>query len=367
MLHLVHPTRGHGPRTSAVATTEPAEDEIARLATVDRYEILDTPPEAAFDRITAMAAELWNAPISIISFVGRDRVYFKSHHGLAASGVSRGPGAFDSAVDPWIRLEFRYGFHVGVVLHTDDGYDLGMLSVMDRRPRRIDGQQVRRLKALAAIVMDQLDLRLSARRAARRAEVMTSEVDHRAMNSLQFVASLLHLQSRAVSSPATSRQLAIAANRVLAVARAHRAFSADETADRVPVVAYLRQLCGELSGILGGDIKVEGIEVSIPKAQIQAIGLITNELVTNAKKHGGGQITVALKSGAGGQHELCVLDEGEGLPEGFAADRAAGDGIGMTVVSALVAQLHGRISAHTNPAGHPAGRGTCFAVAFPAA
>jgi two-component sensor histidine kinase len=361
MLHLVHPAKDHSP--DSLATTEPAEDKLVRLAAVKRYAILDTPPEVAFDRITALAADLFGAPIAILSFVGLDRVCFKSHHGLRETELSRGPGGSGSALDPWIRLQFRHGFHVGVMLRTRDGHTLGQLSVIDRRPRRVDKQQVRRLKSLAAIVMDQLEFRLAARDAAERAEILTSEVDHRAMNSLQLIASLLHLQSRAVDSPTTSKQLTAAANRVLAVARVHRAFSIDETADRVPVVAYLRKLCGELSEILSTDIKVEGVEASVPKTQVLAIGLITNELVTNAKKHGAGQITVALRSGPEGQHELCALDEGPGLPEGFAADRPQGDGIGMRVVAALVAQLEGRISAYSSPTG----QGSCFTVAFPAA
>jgi two-component sensor histidine kinase len=361
MLHLVSSTEGHSSRSAASAPVGPVEDELVRLAIVKRYEILDTPPEEAFDRITALAADLFGAPIAILSFVGLNRVSFKSHHGLGETEVSRGPGASGAALDPWIRGRFKNGFHVSVPLCTSDGYELGKLSVVDRRPRHIDEQQVHRLKSLAAIVMDRLDLRLAALDAARHAEMMSSEVDHRAMNSLQLIASLLHLQSRAVSSPATSQQLTAAANRVLAVARVHRAFSIAEPTEQVPIVAYLGKLCGELSTILGADIKVEGVEASVSKAHILAIGLVVNELVTNAKKHGGGQITVALRSSLDGQHELCVLDEGPGLPEGFAADRPGGEGIGMKVVSALVAQLHGRISAAANPAG----RGSCFAVAFP--
>lgn len=361
MLHLVHPTKGDVLDSSKFAMTAPAEDELVRLAVVNRYAILDTPPEAAFDRVTALAADLFGAPISIISFVGLNRVSFKSHHGLDETDVSRGPGMSGFALDPWLRLWFKHGFHVGVPLTTRDGYELGRLSVIDRRPRRFDNQQIRRLRLLAAMVMDQLDLRLSARDAAARAEVMTSEIDHRAMNSLQLIASLLHLQSRTVGSPATSQQLTAAANRVLAVARVHRAFSTGETADRVPIVAYLGKLCGELSNILGADIKIEGVETSVSKAHILAIGLLVNELVTNAKKHGRGQITVALRPGPDGQHELCVLDEGPGLPEGFAANRPTGEGIGMKVVAALVAQLEGRLSAHSNPAGP----GSCFTVAFP--
>jgi two-component sensor histidine kinase len=334
---------------------------------VKRYDILDTPPEEAFDRIAAFAADLFSAPIALISFVGQDRVYFKSHHGLPDTDVSRGPGVSTSALGPWLQLRFEHGFHTGAPLRTRDGYELGKLSVIDHRPRRVDEQQIRRLRSLATIVMDRLDLRLSAREAATRAEVLSNEVDHRAMNSLQLIASLLSLQSRAASSPATAHQLSAAANRVLAVARVHRSFSADEALSHVPVVANLRELCGELSDILAIDIKVEGLEASVPKTQILAIGLIVNELVTNAGKHGGGQIAVTFRSTPDGWHELLVVDHGKGLPEGFTVDRSEGNGIGMKVVTALVTQLNGKLSARCNPVDHAGGSGSCFTVAFPAA
>jgi two-component sensor histidine kinase len=347
-------------------TVEAAEDEAARLAILKRYDICSTPPEVGFDRIAAMAADLLAAPIAIISFVDSDRVWFKSHYGLAETGADRGPGAAASALAPWLQLKFKHGFHVGAPLCTLGGHELGRLTVIDRRPRRVDSQLIRRLKTLAAMVMDCLELRLAAHAAAARAVAMASEADHRAMNSLQLIASVLRLQSDAVGPPVAARQLAAAANRVLTVARVHRAFCAHETLDRVPIVPYLRQLCGELSEILTAEISIDGAEATISKAQILPIGLVVNELVTNAKKHGGGRITVDLRCTADGQRELCVHDEGPGLPAGFSVDHPGSDGIGMTVVRALAGQLNGTISARSNSVRHPGKAGSCFMVSFPA-
>ncbi|HTG26542.1 MAG TPA: histidine kinase dimerization/phosphoacceptor domain -containing protein, partial [Reyranella sp.] len=120
---------------------------------------------------------------------------------------------------------------------------------------------------------------LASRRAAAQAVTMAGENDHRTMNSLQFVASLLNLQSRAVHSAEAAGQLTIAANRVSAVARVHRTFAAEPNAERLPVLAYLRRLCGELSDILETAVEIDGLEASIPTEQILALGLITNELV----------------------------------------------------------------------------------------
>jgi two-component sensor histidine kinase len=361
MLQIVGPATGRRPKPPGISV----EDEAARLETVKRYDVLDTPPEEGLDRISATAADLLDAPISIISFVGPDSVYFKSRFGLQETKVARGPGSAAAALTPWLQTNFKNGFHIGASLRTPDGHELGKLSVVDRRPRRIDGQQVRRLKALAAIVMDRLDLRLREHKAAARTMALSREVDHRVTNSLQFIASVLNLQSQAVESPTSAKQLTAAANRVMAVARVHRAFCAHGTADRVPVVGYLRHLCGELSGILGAKIDVEGVEASVPKSQIQAIGLIVNELASNARKHGAGRITVTLLSTPDKQLELCVRDEGMGLPANHSA--AQPGGIGMQVVEALASQLDGTFAFNFNPAGHPCGAGSCFSVTFPAA
>ena len=65
-------------------------DEEARIDVVRKYEILDTPPDGAFDRITALAARLFSAPIAIVSVVDTDRIWFKSHTVWTASPRSTG-------------------------------------------------------------------------------------------------------------------------------------------------------------------------------------------------------------------------------------------------------------------------------------
>jgi two-component sensor histidine kinase len=357
MLNLVESTQHN--HADALPST-PAE--AGRLAALKRYDILDTPQEAAFDHITALAADLFKAPISIISFLDGGRLWFKSHHGLDATEIKWGRDATSSAVELRLRREFNPGFFACAPLRTPDGHDLGTLCVIDHHSRQIEPAEIRHLEALAKIVIDLLELRLAKKNASARAGLMAAEIDHRAMNSLQFVASLLHLQSRAVGAEA-GRQLATAANRVLAVARVHRNFAAEATADRIPVLAYLRRLCGELSDILAAPVAVEGSEASIPTRHILAIGLVVNELVTNAKKHGDGAIKVTFCAREDGQYELCVLDRGAGLPEGFSLGATRADALGMKVVAALTSQLDGKLSAGPNPAGP----GACFTLVFPAA
>ena len=93
MLHIVEAEKGYSRRTFASVTAACTDNEARVPAIVDRYEILDTPPEPAFDRITALAADLFDAPISIISFLDGNRLWFKSHHGFAPTEISWAPGS----------------------------------------------------------------------------------------------------------------------------------------------------------------------------------------------------------------------------------------------------------------------------------
>jgi hypothetical protein len=75
-----------------------AAAEARRMAAVRRFDVLDTPPDGAFDRITSMAARLLGVPIAIVSIVDTDRVWFKSHHGIDVDEIGREPGPCASAV-----------------------------------------------------------------------------------------------------------------------------------------------------------------------------------------------------------------------------------------------------------------------------
>ncbi|MEA5449716.1 GAF domain-containing protein, partial [Leptolyngbya sp. CCNP1308] len=75
-----------------------SSDDAERLAAVQRYQILDTPPDEALDRITAIAARLFQVPIALVTVVDHDRIWFKSRHGLAIEQIDREPGLCASAI-----------------------------------------------------------------------------------------------------------------------------------------------------------------------------------------------------------------------------------------------------------------------------
>lgn len=352
-------------------------DEALRMAAVRRYDILDTPPDGAFDRITALAARRFNVPISIISIVDEDRIWFKSRHGLSVDQIGRDPGLCASAIlsndphiltdasvdprslaNPLVAGDFGLRFYAGVPLTTSDGHNLGTLCVIDKEARPVDQSQIDDLKDFAAIVMDQIETQLSARRAVSEAELMAKEIDHRVMNSLQFVSSLLSMQSRSIGNADAVAHLKLAANRVAAVAQVHRHFFA-EGVDHASCITFLRRLCADLESVLDREIHVDGDEGDVPTIWVQPIGLIVNELVTNAAKHGQGVIEVRFDID-GDAYELIVSDDGRSLPKDF-DPAAASNSLGMRVVTSLARQLGGELTSGHRPDG-----GSCFKVSFQA-
>jgi GAF domain-containing protein len=156
--------------------------EAERLRAVRRYDILDTPPDGAFDRVTRLAASILAVPIAIISIVDEDRIWFKSKVGVDVRQVDRVPGLCASAIlqdEPWIiedarrdprslanplvAGDFGLQFYAGAPLRTHDGFNLGTMCVIDRHPRSFLHRDRQVLEDLAAIVVDELELRLSAR------------------------------------------------------------------------------------------------------------------------------------------------------------------------------------------------------------
>lgn len=173
------------------------ERETQRLAALRRYNVLDTPPDRAFDRVSALASRICNAPVALITIVDTDRIWFKSRHGLDVDQVDRDPGLCASAIlqgEPWIvedartdprtlanplvAGEFGLQFYLGIPLRTSDGHNLGVLCVLDFEPRAASEREVLDLTDLASVVIDELELRLaSARQVALETELRVQAED----------------------------------------------------------------------------------------------------------------------------------------------------------------------------------------------
>jgi PAS domain S-box-containing protein len=164
------------------------EDE--RLAELISYGILDTSPEDAFDRLTALAAQLFEAPIALVSLVDDQRQWFKSRIGLEAQSIGRelafcahlldkGRDAMLVVTDATQDDRFRDNplvtgapdirFYAGAALTTRSGHNLGALCVIDTEARTTRKTptpgQLAQLRTLAKIVVDELELRRANREA----------------------------------------------------------------------------------------------------------------------------------------------------------------------------------------------------------
>lgn len=154
----------------------PADER--RLQEVQRYAILDTPADPSLDRVSALAAELFDVPVSLITVVDRDRIWFKSVVGLdGVTQISLDPGLCSSAIqqsepyviesartdsrtkaNPLVTGGFGLQFYAAAPLETPSGERLGTLCVIDREPRVFSPRQAKILSRLAAIAMDEIEM-----------------------------------------------------------------------------------------------------------------------------------------------------------------------------------------------------------------
>ena len=194
-------------------------------------------------------------------------------------------------------------------------------------------------------------------------QLLSKESDHRLLNGLQLIASLLSVQSRSTKTPEAAAQLTIAANRVATLGRVHRHLHTLDHVESVEFKQYLEKLCHDLADMASSEFPerslcVEGAELKIPSVTAIPLGFIASELITNSIKYAKGKITVSLQTAPNGDYALSVSDDGPGLPAAF--DPAATHGLGMKIIAALVRQIHGELAF----AKGDHGQGTRFSVLF---
>jgi PAS domain S-box-containing protein len=165
------------------------ENEAERLNALRRYQILDTPPEPAFDRIAEMAANFFDVPMAGVSLVDEDRVWFKSRVGINVHQTARDTGLCSSAMlsqgvyhlsdaahdQHALRHSFvadlGIRFYAAAPLRNHEGFNLGTVWVLDQNPRELASSEAEMLRALAALAMNQMELRLYAEKVAQLEQV----------------------------------------------------------------------------------------------------------------------------------------------------------------------------------------------------
>ena len=219
---------------------------------------------------------------------------------------------------------------------TDDFVDL-LVSALTQAVAQV---KLTRERDAAAAALQASNERLEA--IVARQAVLLREVNHRVANSLQLVASLVHMQTSALSDEASVAALRDTQARIGAIMQVHRRLYTSEDVEQVDIGEYLRGLVDELGQSLsaGGRrpilLEAESIKLSTDKAV--ALGVVVAELITNACKYAyaedaHGEVRVRFVSTAEGEAELSVEDDGVGVPEDGL--KAKGTGLGQTVIAAM--------------------------------
>ncbi|MEP0849011.1 MULTISPECIES: PAS domain S-box protein [Cyanophyceae] len=185
------------------------KNEAARLEAIHQYQILDTDPEAAFDDLTQITAQICGTPIALINLFDENRQWFKSKVGLDISQVPRDIGLSPAcinrgdvliipdtladeqfATNPVVNSSPHIRFYAGAPLITPEGQTIGVLCVVDTVPRQLSSQQVEALKALSRQVVSQLELRRNLaeeKRHIARAKTLEAKLSTREKDLFDFL------------------------------------------------------------------------------------------------------------------------------------------------------------------------------------
>ncbi|MEW7847711.1 ATP-binding protein [Massilia aurea] len=396
-------------------------DEDARLAVLDSFGILDTPPERSFDDVVRMVSQLLDAPIAAVNLIARGRQWFKSEIGLGVSEMPLDDSICRFALlqqeqmiipdtltdprfsgNPLVTVEGGLRFYAGAVLRTRDGVPLGTLCVLDNKPRPegLSEQQQFMLTTMAHQVMSQIELR----RALADQEALNEALRHADQRKDEFLAMLAH-ELRNPLAPIVSAATMLS-NFELEPSMVQRA--ADIIARQAGHMTSLIDDLLDVSRVTRGKVELEFVELDLKDVLADAIEqvrpliekhdhrlvlemmparalvvgdrkrlvqVMTN-LLSNAAKYTleGGRVEVRLAT-RNKMIDVSIRDDGIGMsPELIASafdlfsqgtrglDRSQGGlGIGLALVRSLLKLHGGEVSASS---GGP-GCGSTFQVTLP--
>ena len=184
-------------------------------------------------------------------------------------------------------------------------------------------------------------------------DLLLKEIHHRVKNNLQIVSSLLDLQSNRIDDPKALNAIEQGQNRVMAMALIHQRLYQNEDIASIDFQGYLKELTEQIASIYEDGESVRKT-VSAPNMELDIdtaipLGLIANELITNAYKYAfkgdsenkGSDLSIKVENQGGGDYAMTIEDNGPGLPEGF--DWKKTRSLGLRLANRLSKQLHGSL------------------------
>ncbi|KQT60568.1 MULTISPECIES: sensor histidine kinase [unclassified Aureimonas] len=289
-------------------------------------DLLDTPREEAFDRVTNLVARLLRAPVALVTILDRDRQFFKGEIGLPEPWHSRRETPLthsfcqyvvrteaplvvaDARSHPLVCDNLAIGdlgveAYIGHPIRRADGVVIGSLCAIDVVPRTWTEEEEELLADLAGIIETELSLRQEIRRreeaeAARM--LLMREMEHRVKNSFAKVQAIVSLTLRGQGDAVALREAVV--ERIAALART-QSLLADAGSRGTTVGEILaNELCHYDEGVrgtLGSHLTFDGETVRVSDEEAVSIGMVAHELGTNAAKYGaiakGGFIHVAWR------------------------------------------------------------------------
>lgn len=385
-------------------------NEAARLSALERYDILDTEREQAYDDFTALAAHICGTPMALIGLIDDRRQWFKSKIGMDGDETPRQETfCAHTLVDnqmlvvadtfnddrfhdhPSVVGAPKIRFYAGAPIVTSEGYGLGTLCVIDDKPRTLTTEQKAALAALSRQVMAHLELRramMTLRGTEEAKKKFVANVSHELRTPLTSIRGALTLTlDGGEGIDDDSRQLLGAAhrsaNRLLALVNdlldLEKVGSGDlsvkkKDCELASVLERAADTLNAIAGNVGVTLKIGSTDVRMhgdPERLAQVvINLLANAVRFSPK---GGTVSVTVEPHGNHVHVM-IDDQGPGVPESFretifepfkqvegsAAHKKGGTGLGLAISHAIVKEHGGWILVSDAPGG-----GARFTIGLP--
>ena len=373
------------------------DDEATRLFTLNQYDILDTAAERDYDDLTLIASQICGTPVSLISFVDKDRQWFKSARGLpdgtreTARDVSfcahniltpRAPMIVrDARIDerfrdnPLVHNDMQVVFYAGAPLVTNTGQALGSLCVIDHEPRELTEAQINALESLGRQVVNLLEMRRTLKEAADNKQHLklaygslrefSHTIAHDLKAPLRNIRQLLEIikEEHGEALPQDGRDLADMAiglagdgrrmiDGVLAYSDAVNQHSTRW--ELVQLLELTEEAATRVGLVKTSEVRFDGpvTEALLPRTMLTQIlqNLVGNAIKFSADENP--QVIVGCEE-VGEMLRFSVADNGVGIPEHerkaifalfYSVDSdKRGHGVGLSIVQRLVATLGGEV------------------------